>query len=631
MTTTPTALRRYRPADFAQVRLTDAFWAPRLATNRTVSIPWVYGKLVETGRIEALHMRWQPGTEPVPHIFWDSDVAKWVEGASYDLALHPDPKLAALVEEVTSLFVAAQQPDGYLNTHFTQVEPERRWKRLRFDHELYCAGHLLESALAHFRTTRKRDFFDALVRYMDYIDSVFGRDPGKLRGYCGHPEIELALLKLYRETGEARYLRLGQYFLEERGQAPSYFQQEAEAEGTTMGGRYPLARFLADKPLREQTEAVGHSVCAMYLYAGATDLAAETEDASLRAVLDGLWESVTQRRMYLTGGIGSTGEWEGFTTDYDLPNKSYAETCAAIGLIFFAHRMLQFECDRKYSDVLERALYNGFLSGVALDGTHFFYDNPLESRGTHHREGWFEVSCCPTNVVRFLPTLGAYMYSTGETELAVHLYAAGEAHLTLASGLAVTVRQETRYPWEGQVRLTIEPEQAAEFALRLRLPGWCRKATLSVNGTAVTPPLERGYAVLSRSWQPGEVVELDLTMPVEKVAAHPEVAQDVGRVALQRGPLVYGLEDVDHEVSVHQLTLSPEAEFTVRFDPDLLGGVAVLEGEAAVPDRTHWEGQLYRPYERGAGRTLPVRAVPYYAWDNRAPGGLVVWVPLAQR
>jgi len=612
---------RYQPAAFTDVAITDAFWAPRIATNHARSIPSVYQKLKETGRVDAFRLDWKPGMEPVPHIFWDSDVAKWVEGASYDLALHPDPERAALLEEVTDRIASAQQPDGYLNVHFTVVEPEKRWANLRHNHELYCAGHLLEAALAYQQATGRTAFLDAMCRYVDYIATVFGREPGKRRGYCGHEEIELALVKLYRETREARYLELSRYFVEERGQRPNYF----EAEGS-RSEPFDASYLQAHVPLREQTDAVGHSVRAMYLYCAAADLAAETRDAELRAVCDRLWESATERRMYLTGGLGSERRWEGFTADYDLPNDAYAETCASIGLVYFAHRMLQFECDRRYSDVMERALYNGVISGVSLSGTHFFYENPLASRGAHHRQDWFDCACCPTNVVRLLPTLGSYVYSTRETELAVHLYAAGSADLTLGE-VPVTLRQETRYPWEGKVWLTVEPATPLGFSLRLRLPGWCRGPALVLNGNAIEPPVERGYAVLARTWQPGDVVELDLPMPVEKVEAHPAVTHCAGRLALQRGPIVYCLEDVDHAVSVHDLALSPDAEFTPRFDPDLLGGVVVLEGDGLAPDAARWEGALYLRQEKGTARAVAVRAVPYCVWDNRAAGGMAVWIP----
>jgi DUF1680 family protein len=617
------------PIPFTQVSIEDEFWAPRIAVNRERSIPAVYQQLKAGGRIDAFGLDWRPGKGPAPHIFWDSDVAKWVEGLCYDLALYPDPERAQLLEEVTSLIASAQQPDGYLNVHFTVVAPEKRWSNLRDDHELYCAGHLLEAALAHSRVTGKRALLEAMLRYVQHIGSVFGPEQGKKRGYCGHEEIELALLKLYRVTGDAAHLHLAQYFLEERGQEPNYFAQEAVARGEEEPQRVPLHYLQAHLPIREQTEATGHAVRAVYLYSAMAELARATNDATLAAACERLWESAA-RRMYLTGGIGSAADGERFTTDYDLPNDTaYAETCAAIGLVFFSHRMLQQNCNGRYGDAMERALYNGVLSGVSLDGKRFFYENPLASEGKHHRQEWFNCACCPTNLVRVLPTIGGYVYSTGDRELAVHLYVQSEGRLSLPNGTPLTVRQETRYPWEGRVRLTLTPAAPAEFTLRLRVPGWCRSYTLAVNNTAVKARRQRGYACLTRAWQPGEVVTLELAMPVELMEAHPEVTHDFGRLALQRGPLVYCLEDVDHAVSVAQLAIPGNAKLRPRFAPDLLGGVMALEGAGQAREGATWDGALYRPRTRGRRQPTPLRAIPYCLWDNRAPGAMRVWLPRA--
>ena len=620
----------FTPLPFTQVKVEDDFWAPRIAVNRERSLPAVYHQLKAGGRIDAFRLDWTPGTEPAPHIFWDSDVAKWVEGLSCDLALHPDPERAQLLGEVTSLIASAQQPDGYLNVHFTVVEPKGRWSNLRDAHELYCAGHLLEAALAHFRATGKRTLLEALLRYVGHIDSVFGREPGKKRGYCGHEEIELALLKLYRLTGDAAHLRLAQYFLEERGQEPNYFLREAAARGEAGPVRVPLDYYQAHLPIREHSEATGHAVRAMYLYTAMADLAREANDPALVAACGRLWESATLRRMYLTGGVGSSAHGERFTADYDLPNDTaYAETCAAIGLIFFAHRLLQRNCDGRYADVMERALYNGVLSGVSLDGERFFYENPLASNGSHHRQGWYNCACCPTNLVRLLPTVGGYAYSLSDGALAVHLYLQSEARLSLSDGLPLTVRQETRYPWEGSVRLTLTPAAPAEFTLRLRIPGWCRRYALAVNDTSVKARRQRGYACLTRTWQPGDAVTLDLAMPVESVEAHPGVRHDFGRLALQRGPLVYCLEDADHVVSVAQIALRPNAKLSPRFDPNLLGGIVMLEGVGQETDPARWEKALYLPRTRSRPRLTPLRAIPYCLWDNRAPGAMRVWLPRA--
>ncbi|HOS42079.1 MAG TPA: glycoside hydrolase family 127 protein, partial [Armatimonadota bacterium] len=578
---------------------------------------------LETGRIGAYALDWRPGMEPAPHVFWDSDVAKWIEAAAYSLATHPDPALDALLDATIARIASAQQPDGYLNPHFTVVEPDKRWTNLRDLHELYCAGHLIEAAAAHFQATGKRALLDVMRRYADYIERVFGTGPGQMRGYCGHEEIELALVKLARATGEARYLALAQYFVDERGRQPYYFDAEAQARGenpaTSYMGRYEYCQ--AHLPVREQREVVGHAVRAMYLYAAMADLAGETGDAALLAACEALWADLTLKKLYLTGGIGPSRHNEGFTGHYDLPNETaYAETCAAIGLVFWAHRMLQLDCDGRYADVMERALYNGALSGVSLDGTTFFYENPLASTGARHRQDWFGCACCPPNVARLLASLGGYIYGEREDALAVHLYVQSRVETGLAA-----LRVETRYPWDGAVRITVDP-RAARFTLRLRVPGWCREYRLAVNGAPLEAPVERGYLCLARDWAAGDTVTLELAMPVERLEAHPTVQADVGRVALQRGPLVYCLEAVDHEVDVRHIVLPEDAALTPRFDQALLGGVTVLEGRAAALDETAWAGTLYRPVQDPVCRPTPLRAIPYYAWDNREPGAMTVWV-----
>jgi hypothetical protein len=623
------SLRRYEPIPLTQVSLDDEFWTPRLRANRERTLPAVYRHLKETGRIDAFRLDWRPGGEPVPHMFWDSDVGKWIEAASYSLATHPDHALEARLSEVVKLVASAQQPDGYLNVHFTVVEPDKRWTNLRDCHELYTAGHLIEAGVAHFQATGERTLLDAVRRCADYIGTVFGAEPGKKRGYCGHEEIELALVKLYRATGESRYLRLSEYFVQERGRQPYYFDIECRERGEDPGNFWArsYAYCQAHAPVEEQTEVVGHAVRAMYLYCAMADLAAELGDGELLAACQRLWEDLCLKKMYITGGIGPSKHNEGFTTPYDLPNDTaYAETCAAIGLVLWNHRLLQLDCDSRYGDVMERALYNGVLSGISLDGERFFYVNPLASGGAHHRQDWFDCACCPPNIARLLASFGSYIYSQGEDGLAVHLYVQGEAEATLPDGTRVLLRQQTRYPWEGAVRLTVDSQPPAEFYLRLRIPGWCRKHALSLNGKPADPLIEKGYACVRRTWSPGDMVELALDMPVERMLAHPSAAQDCGRAALQRGPLVYCLEGVDHPVSVHQLALSDSAELECRFDPDLLGGVVVIEGEASALGAKAWRGALYLPADEVARFPVRMRAVPYYAWDNRDPGEMAVWL-----
>ncbi len=626
----------WRPVPCTAVTVDDPFWARSLQLNRERTIPFEYQQLQQTGRIDALRLTWQPGDEPVPHIFWDSDVAKWIEAASYSLATHPDADLDALVDETIALLAAAQQPDGYLNTYFTVVQPHDRWTDLHDAHELYCAGHLIEAGVAHFEATGKRALLDVVRRYADHIDTVFGRGPGQKRGYCGHEEIELALVKLYRASGEERYLRLAQYFVDERGQEPYYFDLEAQERGRPgyFAAHFKVSPLRSSReynqshaPVRAQSEVVGHAVRAMYLYSAMADLAGETHDATLCDACRRLWEHLTTRRMYVTGGIGSVRENEGFTHDYDLPNETaYCETCAAIGLVFWAHRMLHLERDARYADVLERALYNGVLSGVSLDGTRFFYDNPLASRGDVARQEWFGVACCPPNLARLLASLGQYVYSRDETGVAVHLYVQGSVRLEM-QGQEVVLRQQTGYPWDGAVTLTVTLQRPARFALRLRIPGWCRSTRLRVDGAEVdlSGAVAHGYAEIEREWTDGATVQLALAMPVERIYAHPAVAADAGLVALQRGPLVYCLEEADNGAALHRIVLPREGALEARMEPELLGGVAVVTGDAYQAADVGWEGELYRA-EPAALRPSTITAVPYYAWANRGRGQMRVWL-----
>jgi len=628
--------RIWQPIPLTDVAIDDRFWAPRLRLNRERTIPYQYEQCKETGRIDALRLDWRPGQEPVPHIFWESDVAKWLEAASYSLATHPDPELDALVDGTIALLAGAQQPDGYLNVYFTVVKPGRRWTDLRDAHELYCAGHLIEAGVAHYQATGKTALLDVVRRYADHIDTVFGTGPGQKRGYCGHEEIELALVKLYRATGEDRYLRLARYFVDERGTRPYYFDLEAADRGapgffepdlTGSNLRANREYNQAHRPVREQTEAVGHAVRAMYLYCAMADLAGETGDASLLDACKRLWDNLCSRRMYLTGGIGTSAANEGFTRDDDLPNETaYCETCAAIGLVFWAHRLAQLEPDARYADVLERALYNGVISGVSHDGTRFFYANPLASRGDVTRQEWFGCACCPPNLARLLASLGAYVYAVGPDDVAVHLYVQSSARLTV-KGQTVTLRQHTDYPWDGTVAIDVAVEQPTTFGLRLRVPDWCRDVTLRVDGQDIdlTHHLERGYARIERQWRGGERVELALPMPVERVYAHPNVEADAGLVALQRGPLVYCLEEADNPVALHRVALPREASLSAHMDEDLLGGATVVTAQASIADDTGWNGTLYRP-EPPTARPLSITAVPYHAWDNRGQGQMRVWL-----
>jgi uncharacterized protein len=636
----PPSLRKYTPVPFHAVKINDSFWSPRIQVNREVTLATEYSQLKDTGRIDAFRKEWTPGKTPLPHFFWDSDVAKWIEATSYSLASHPDGDLDALLDEVIALIASAQEADGYLNTYFSVVEPEGKFTDLRDAHELYCAGHLIEAAVAHFQATGKRTLLNPMIRYVDLIGSVFGCGPGQKQGYCGHEEIELALVKLYRATGEGRFLELSRYFVDQRGQAPVYFDQEtaelarmgkknhfAPYFEQSMGSRFDYRYVQAHVPVREQSVVGGHAVRAMYLFSAMADLAGETGDAALLAACERLWDNLVHRRMYLTGGIGNSRSNEGFTFDYDLDNETaYAETCAAVGLVLWSHRLLQLSCDSRYADVMERALYNGVISGISLDGKSFFYVNPLASTGGHHRQPWFDCACCPPNVARLLASLGEYIYAISNEDIAVHLYAAGEAKFAFR-GQNVSLTQTTRYPWDGEVTLRIGLETADRFGLKLRLPGWCRSARAAVNGQPVDSAAgkELGYLRIERDWQPGDVVQLILDMPVERVYAHPSIRQNAGKVALQRGPIVFCLEQADHAAPLVHLRLPAGATVEASFAPDRLGGVIVLKALACAEVSAGWENAPYQTVPP-ATEDIPLTAVPYYTWDNREPGAMLVWI-----
>ncbi len=640
-------MKKMEAVSLNQVDIQDAFWSGRQKLIREVVIPYQWDALndripgaepsrtIENFRIAA----GEAEGEYYGMVFQDSDLAKWLETAGFALALQRDERLEAIADEVIDLLSRAQQPDGYLNTYFTVKKPGERWTNLRDDHELYCAGHLIEAAVAYYEATGKRKVLDIVCRLADHISSVFGLEPGQKRGYDGHPEIELALVKLYRATGNRKYLELSRFFVEERGRQPHYFElEEAARTGSRVAPR-SFDYFQAHLPVREQKTAEGHSVRAVYLFSGMADLAMEYNDAELLEVCKTLWNNVTRKRMYVTGGIGSSSYGERFTVDYDLPNdRAYTETCAAIGLMFWAHRMLQMEADREYADVMERALYNGLLSGISLDGKRYFYVNPLEvwPDTTDHRhdmrsvkktrQPWFGCACCPPNIARLLASLGQYIYSCNDSELYVHLYIAGAAQPSVG-GRNVGIRQQTNYPWNETVALTVSVKEPAPFTLALRLPSWCRDPRLFVNGepVRVADISEKGYAKINREWNDGDRVELVLPMPVEKVRSHPNVRENAGMVALMRGPIVYCLEEADNGSNLRDITIAADAGINARFEEHLLGGVVVLESEGWRTDPSTVGDSLYttNPYGRVPA---PIKAVPYFAWANREPGEMLVWI-----
>jgi DUF1680 family protein len=627
--------RKLTPIPFTNVHFTDTFWAPRIEINRTVTLPHILKKLEDVGRISAFDLNFEREVpSPIVLIFGDSDPAKWIEAASYSLATHPDPELEAKVDYVIDKIVSAQQPDGYLNTHFTHVQPDMRWKNLRDLHELYCAGHLIEAAVAHFQATGKTKLLDALCRYADLIDATFGPEPEKKRGYPGHPEIEMALVRLYHATGNERYLRLAKFFIDERGTTSPdkshYFDLEARERGEKKPFFFHTYEYSqSHQPIREQEKVVGHAVRAMYLFSAVADLADEYDDPTLLDTCYRLWDNLINKRMYLTGGLGPSRFNEGFTNDYDLPDETaYAETCATVGLIRWNHRLLQFEGDRRFADIMERGLYNGFLSGVTLSGDKFYYENPLSSAGNHHHQGWYECPCCPANVARTIASLGTYFYSTGPANLWCHLYGGSTSEVEL-SGTQVVVKQETRYPWDGTVNISLELPNPLPFTMHLRVPGWCEQFQVAVNGEpqAIFPEAN-GYLALSREWKDGDIVEYQMEMPLQAVYANPAVRQLEGRVAIQRGPILYALEGVDHgEIHLDQISINPAdiKNFKVTHQPEVLGGVPVVEGQGKVIDDNRWPGGLYGsqvPQEKG----IKITAIPYCTWDNREPGEMRVWL-----
>ena len=646
-------LRKFTPVDWKKISFDGGFWSGRQAVNRSCTIPAEYDQLAVTGRIDVLKLQWKPGDPKKPHHYWDSDVAKWIEASAYTLGTHPDPELENLVDRTIELIWSAQQGDGYLNSYFSTVEPGKRWTNVYVMHELYCAGHLLEAAVAYYQALGKRSLLDIMIRYCDHIDSVFGPEAGKIHGYPGHEVLELALVKLYRVTGEGKYLRLAEYFLNERGNKPMFFEQEAIARGEDPAvspmreilnrdylAEGPYALFQSHVPVREQKEAVGHAVRAMYLYIAMADAGMESGDESLVEAAKVLWRNVTRKRMSLTGGIGPLEFGERFTYDYDLPNDTaYNETCASIGLVFWAHKMLQLDLDGEYGDLIEQTLYNGVLSGISLKGDTFFYANHLEAdpavyehrinrnvRMLPRRQSWFEVCCCPTNLARLVASLGGYMYTGSAEGLQVHLYAGSKAELEVR-GTKTLISQETDYPWNGLIKLTVSPAQPLHFALSFRVPSWARDTDVRVNGTKVdlTGKLRNGYATVDRAWQANDTVNIDFHMQPRLVEAHPAVRFDCGKVALMRGPLVYCLEEADNGDRLWDLGLPLDAEFSSRFEPDLLGGVVSIEATALARDDQEWKNALYRP----AGSRYverKIKAVPYFVWSNRKPGQMLVWI-----
>jgi hypothetical protein len=628
---------QFSPVPFTAVTVTDNFWSPRLETNRRVTVPYNFKKCEETGRIDNFVKA--AGLMPGEHIgifYDDSDVFKVIEGAAYTLSLQPDPALDKYLDDLIAKIAAAQEEDGYLYTPRTinpnHVLAERegltRWSNLRISHELYNVGHLYEAAVAHYRATGKRSLLEVALKNADLIDRVFG--PDKKRDVPGHQEIEIGLVKLYHVTGEARYLKLANFFLDERG----------HAHGRELYSNHGHVGYMQDhKPVIEQAEAVGHAVRAGYMYCGMADVAALTGNAAYIAAIDHIWENVVSKKLYLTGGIGALHRGEAFGEDYELPNlTAYTETCAAIANAMWNQRMFLLHGEAKYLDVLERVIYNGFLSGVSFSGDLFFYSNPLASDGqfkfnrkeSASRRPWFDCSCCPPNIARFIPSLLGYIYAYQDDRLYVNLFVGGQASVAMP-GQTVVVRQETNYPWEGRVNIVVIPERAAEFTVYIRIPGWAQnqpvpsdlyqyltesreKATLKVNGEALPLDISKGFARIRRSWQPGDAIELNLPMPVRRLLSHEKVTENSGRVALERGPMVYCAEWVDNGGRISNIILPDDAPLQAEHRSEMLNGVTVISGKA-------WGLYEDKPQEQ------EFLAIPYYAWSHRGQGEMAVWLP----
>ena len=585
------------PVNFSEVSIDDGFWSPRLRSHKDVTLKVCIDQIENrTGRMRNFENAARREGAHSGIFFDDSDVYKALEGMAYSLQISPDPVLEAKCDEWIDKFAAAQLEDGYINTYYTLTGLDKRWTVMDH-HEMYCTGHMIEAAVAYYNVTGKRKLLDVCIRMVDHMMGIFG--PGKRDWVPGHEEIELALVKLFVTTGERKYLDFAQWLLDERGHGYG-----------DNGDRYMkwVPRYYQDEvPVREMSDIGGHAVRAMYLFCGMADVAAYTGDREYIDALHRLWDDVVLRNMYVTGGIGQSRSNEGFTEDYDLPNlTAYCETCASVGMVLWNWRMNQFTGDGKYVDVLERSLYNGALAGISLEGDRFFYVNPLESEGGHHRKAWYGCACCPSQICRFLPSIGNYIYGVSDDAVWVNLYMGNTAEVKLGRR-TVTLTQETGYPWSGGVKLTVGTSRPLNTGLRLRIPGWCTSYTLAVNGEAVEAPVDKGYAVISRKWKDGDTVSLDFEMPVRLVDAGPLVKEDLGKRAVQRGPLVYCIEEVDNPEGFDSLRLTEDAQFDAAFDPELLRGVVAITAESA------------------GGR---LRFIPYYAWDNREAGRMKVWVPL---
>ena len=617
------------PVPFTSVKVSDSFWGQRLKASREVTIPLAFSKCEETGRYRNFELAAHPSdtTKVTGYSFDDTDVYKTIEGASYSLQTYPDKQLAHYMDSVLDIVAAAQEPDGYLYTartmnpkHPHEWAGSKRWEKVEeLSHEFYNLGHMVEGAIAHYQATGSRKFLDIAIRYADCVCREIGDGEGQVVRVPGHQIAEMALAKLYLVTGDQKYLDQAKFFLDKRGY-------------TSRKDEYSQAH----KPVIEQDEAVGHAVRAAYMYAGMADVAALTGDTSYVHAIDRIWDNIVSKKLYITGGIGATNQGEAFGKNYELPNMSaYCETCAAIGNVYVNYRLFLLHGDAKYYDVLERTLYNGLISGVSLDGGGFFYPNPLESMGQHQRQPWFGCACCPSNICRFIPSLPGYVYAVKHDQVYVNLFMGNEAELKVG-GKKVILHQETRYPWDGHVTLTVDKNAAGMFAMKIRIPGWVRNQvvpsdlytysdgkrpgySVKVNGEVVTSALEQGYFTIERKWKKGDRVELQLDMEVRTVKANGKVEADRGRVAVERGPIVYCAEWPDNDFNVLSLLMNQHPQFKVVEKPDLLYGLNQI--------KTSVQTLEYDEQGRLLAKDRQLTLIPYYAWAHRGPGNMAVWLP----
>ncbi|MBS1508589.1 MAG: glycoside hydrolase family 127 protein [Bacteroidetes bacterium] len=623
---TPT--RKFEPVSFSQVTITDSFWKPTMDKVATTTLQaCVFQTEVKTPRLKNFEKVARNKGEKHEGIFYDdSDVYKALEAIAYSLKNHPDADLEKKADEWIDKVAAAQLPDGYLGTWYTLGGLDKRWTDMSM-HEDYNGGHLLEAAVAYYNATGKRKLLDVAIKFANHFDANFG--PGKKHWVTGHQELELALVKLYKATNDKKYLNLAHWLLEERG--------HKHAVGYTWTEWKDTAYAQDAVPVRYQKEITGHAVRAMYMYTGAADVAALTGDAGYMTAMNNVWEDVVYRNMYLTGGIGSSGNNEGFSNDYDLPNEqAYCETCASVGMVFWNQRMNLLTGDSKFIDVLERSLYNGARDGLSLSGDRFFYGNPLASVGKNARREWFGTACCPANIARLVASLGDYIYGASDNGVWVNLFVASNTSVKIGK-TDVPVAMETNYPWEGNVKLTVQPKTKTKFAMHVRIPGWAQgqavpgdlyvfddkkpsAVTILLNGKAVEYKLEKGYAVIEREWKNGDQIDMNIPMEVKRVSSRTELKQDEGRAALQRGPLVYCVEGADNNTKAWNLILPDNAIFVTSFQKDLLGGVETIQFQAPTIQVSD-DGQTV------STEVKTITAIPYYAWCNRGQNQMQVWLP----